>query len=183
MSSDSDLGRTAAQAFRSALVIASALSLALTFWQIAEGQQLVQRHRALVTIEAREQAPLVVPPRLEERPGGQYPLYMFPPRTHGFSGGTLTDHPDVWPVIVHKVAPEYTETAKRARIAGIVIVEAIIDAAGVVREVRVAKPLPFGLDQKAVEAVKQWTFKPGLINGKPVPVIMRLTVRFAPDLK
>jgi protein TonB len=44
--------------------------------------------------------------------------------------------------------------------------------------VKVLKPLPFGLDQAAVEAVKQWTFKPATLNGQPVEVIFNLTVNF-----
>jgi periplasmic protein TonB len=44
--------------------------------------------------------------------------------------------------------------------------------------VQVLKPLPFGLDQAAVEAVKRWKFKPGTLNGQPVDVIFNLTVNF-----
>ena len=43
---------------------------------------------------------------------------------------------------------------------------------------QVLKPLPFGLDQAAVEAVKKWKFKPGTLNGQPVDVIFNLTVNF-----
>jgi len=74
--------------------------------------------------------------------------------------------------------PQYTEIARKARIQGVVIVEAIIDKTGVVTNVRVLKPLPMGLDQAAVEAVKKWKFKPATLNGKPVDVYYNLTVNF-----
>jgi TonB family protein len=74
--------------------------------------------------------------------------------------------------------PQYTEIARKARIQGVVIVEAIIDKSGNVTNVRVLKPLPMGLDQAAVEAVKKWKFKPATLNGKPVDVYYNLTVNF-----
>ena len=84
------------------------------------------------------------------------------------------------PVLEHRVEPVYTPEAARARISGIVIVEATIDETGRVTHVDIMKPLPFGLDQAAVDAVMQWTFKPGTLNGKPVAVSFNLTVDFRP---
>ena len=82
------------------------------------------------------------------------------------------------PVIINRVEPAYTEEARQARIMGIVIVEATIGQDGLVKNVRVLKPLPFGLDQAAVDAVKQWTFKPATFNGQAVDVVFNLTVNF-----
>ena len=76
------------------------------------------------------------------------------------------------PTIISKVEPQYPEVARKARIAGIVIVECTINKAGDVTDVHVLKPLPFGLDQAAVEAVKRWKFKPGTLNGQPVDVLL-----------
>ncbi len=75
-------------------------------------------------------------------------------------------------------SPQYTEIARKARIQGVVIVEAIIDKEGKVTNVKVLKGLPMGLDQAAVDAVSRWTFKPATLNGKPVAVIYNLTVNF-----
>jgi TonB family protein len=72
----------------------------------------------------------------------------------------------------------YTEVARKARIAGIVIIEAIIDRNGNVTDARILKPLPMGLDQQALDAVRKWRFQPGTLNGQPVPVIYNLTVNF-----
>jgi TonB family protein len=82
------------------------------------------------------------------------------------------------PQSIVRVEPVYTEIARKARIEGIVIIEAIIDRQGNVTDVRVLKPLPMGLDQAALDAVRKWKFKPGTLNGQPVPVIYNLTVNF-----
>ena len=82
------------------------------------------------------------------------------------------------PIVINRVEPIYPEEARKARITGIVIVEATISREGVVKNVQVLKPLPFGLDQAAVDAVKQWTFKPATFNGQPVDVLFNLTVNF-----
>jgi protein TonB len=77
-----------------------------------------------------------------------------------------------------RVDPVYSEVARRAKIQGIVIIEAVIDRQGNVTEARVLKPLPMGLDDAALRAVKQWKFRPGTLNGQPVPVYYNLTVNF-----
>lgn len=85
------------------------------------------------------------------------------------------------PEIISSTAPVYTELARRARVTGIVIVEAIINEQGDIENVRVLKGQPMGLDQAAVEAVKTWKFKPAMKDGKPVKVYYVLTVNFQLD--
>ncbi|HEV7240827.1 MAG TPA: energy transducer TonB [Thermoanaerobaculia bacterium] len=82
------------------------------------------------------------------------------------------------PVAVKRVDPVYTEVARKARVEGIVIIEAVIDRQGNVTEARVLKGLPFGLDLAALNAIRQWKFQPGTLNGQPVPVYYNLTVNF-----
>lgn len=82
------------------------------------------------------------------------------------------------PVKISAPSPQYTEIARKARIQGVVIVEAIIDKQGSVTNVKVLKGLPMGLDSAAADAVKKWKFKPATLNGKPVAVIYNLTVNF-----
>jgi protein TonB len=75
--------------------------------------------------------------------------------------------------------PQYTEIARKARIQGVVIVQAIIDKTGAVTSVKLLKGLPMGLDQAALDAIKRWQFKPAtLSDGRPVSVYYTLTVNF-----
>ena len=75
------------------------------------------------------------------------------------------------------VAPVYPEDALAARTQGVVILEVLLDCSGRVLDARVLRPVP-GLDQAAVDAVRQWEYAPALEKGKPVPVIMTVTVNF-----
>ena len=82
------------------------------------------------------------------------------------------------PVKISAVQPTYTEIARKARIQGIVILQAIIDKEGNITNVKVLKGLPMGLTQSATDAVLRWKFKPATLNGKPVAVYFNLTVNF-----
>jgi protein TonB len=85
------------------------------------------------------------------------------------------------PVVVDRAEPQYTESARKARVAGIVVVEAIIGKDGRVQDVKVVKGLPMGLSAEAEAAVRRWRFKPGSLNGQPVATIFNLTVNFKLD--
>jgi TonB family protein len=85
------------------------------------------------------------------------------------------------PKVLKKVDPVYPEDARLARVSGIVIVEVVIDRTGHVVDGVVLKPLPFGLSESALDAVKQWIFEPGTVKGSPVDVIFTLTVNFKLD--
>jgi len=74
--------------------------------------------------------------------------------------------------------PEYTEEARRAKTQGTCTLWLIVDAAGHPRDIRVVHGLGFGLDAKAVEAVKQWRFDPALKDGRPVSVQISVEVEF-----
>lgn len=82
------------------------------------------------------------------------------------------------PSVVSRFEPKYTEAARRSRVTGVVIVEAIIDKNGNVDNVRVIKGLPMGLSEAAADAVRRWKFRPGMQHGRPVDVIFNLTVMF-----
>ena len=82
------------------------------------------------------------------------------------------------PQKIHDQNPSYPDIAKQARVQGIVILEAIIDPAGNVTNVRVLRSIPL-LDNSAIAAVRQWKYEPTLLNGVPVPIVMTVTVNFS----
>jgi len=81
------------------------------------------------------------------------------------------------PEKVVNVQPTYPEIARITRIEGVVILEAVIDAAGNVTSARVLRGYPM-LDPAALNAVQQWKFKPAMLNGETIPVVMTVTVQF-----
>jgi TonB family protein len=83
------------------------------------------------------------------------------------------------PQILQERKPDYAEAALRAGIQGGVDLEAIVDRTGHVSTVRVLKSLDPELDQKAVEALKDWVFSPGTVDRKAVPVRVYVEMTFA----
>ena len=103
----------------------------------------------------------------------------------GFGGGTgggayREGNGVTSPTIIREVKPNYTGEAMRARIQGMVKMEAIVMPDGSVGDVRVTRSLDqqFGLDKEAVKTVKQWRFRPGLRLGQPVPVLIEIEMSF-----
>jgi TonB family protein len=82
------------------------------------------------------------------------------------------------PKIVSRVEPVYTAEAKANGIFGVVILALDITETGAVTDVQVVKPLPYGLDQAAVDAVRQWRWEPATLDGKAVPVKFNVTINF-----
>jgi TonB family protein len=81
------------------------------------------------------------------------------------------------PTKTKDVKAEYPQEAKDAGVQGVVILEATIDEQGNVAHARVLSSIPM-LDKAAMDAVGQWKFEPALLNGKPVAVIVTVTVNF-----
>ncbi|MBV8052490.1 MAG: energy transducer TonB [Acidobacteriaceae bacterium] len=79
--------------------------------------------------------------------------------------------------LIHDVTPQYPAEAGRERIEGTVLLMAAIAKDGTVRDVRVESGLPL-LAQAAIDAVKQWRYKPYLLNGEPVEVDCHITINF-----
>lgn len=98
----------------------------------------------------------------------------------GFGGGAFRLGNGITnPAIIRSPNPTYTSDAMRAKITGIVELEAVVQADGTVGEVRVMKSLDRGLDQEAIKAAKMWLFTPARDReGKAVPVIVRLELTF-----
>lgn len=99
----------------------------------------------------------------------------------GFGGGAMRPGSGVVnPTVLRQVDPKYTPDAMRAKIQGIVELEAVVGTNGVISDVRVIKSLDraFGLDEQAMEIAKQWLFRPATFQGKPVPIVIVIQMEF-----
>ncbi len=136
-------------------------------FQVPAGYQEAPLEDLLKTIpkpglaQAQLQAPAAAPP-IEDFKG---PAYR--------PGGGVTN-----PVVVYKPEPKYTEEARHAKIQGAVLISLVVDENGVARNVKVVRSLDPGLDQSAIDTVRQWKFKPGQKDGNPVAVAAQIEVTF-----
>jgi TonB family protein len=97
----------------------------------------------------------------------------------GQGGGVYQIGGDVsQPVPVFKPEPEYSEEARKAKYSGTVLLSLVIDANGNTRDIHVIRPLGLGLDEKAIEAVAKWRFRPAMKGGRPVAVQAQVEVNF-----
>jgi len=82
------------------------------------------------------------------------------------------------PVVLYSVEPEFSEEARKAKFSGNVEVYLWVDENGSPSHIRVVRPIGMGLDEKAIEAVRQYKFKPAMKDGKPVKVDLYIDVNF-----
>jgi protein TonB len=155
------------------------------------------------TVTSAAVAPIVAPTGLKPEPPGEFVPGAVPSPSveNGFGGGFGVPGPTVAPVDVPppppparypavrvggtiraplKIAgamPVYPLTAQQARLEGVVVLDATIDERGHVERLRVVQSAPL-FDQAALEAVRGWRYRPTLLNGVPVPVLMTVTVNF-----
>jgi TonB family protein len=97
----------------------------------------------------------------------------------GMGGGAYRIGGDVSaPQLVSKVEPEYSEEARKAKYSGTVLLSIVVDEHGLPRNIKVVRPLGLGLDEKAIEAVSHWRFRPGMKGGRPVATQAQVEVNF-----
>jgi protein TonB len=97
----------------------------------------------------------------------------------GYGGGLMSVGGGVAaPEVIHSVEPEFTEDARRTNFQGSVSIKLIVDSQGNPQNVQLVRHLGMGLDEKAVEAVKQYKFKPAMYQGHPVSVQIVIDVDF-----
>ncbi|MGA2130965.1 MAG: energy transducer TonB [Bryobacteraceae bacterium] len=97
----------------------------------------------------------------------------------GFGGGVFRVGGGVTaPVPLYKPEPEYSEEARKAKYQGTVVLYIEVDTSGKARNLKVVRSLGLGLDEKAMEAVEKWKFRPGYKDGKPVVVAATVEVNF-----
>jgi protein TonB len=82
------------------------------------------------------------------------------------------------PQLVYKVEPEFSEEARKAKYQGVVVLTIQVDPGGNVRNIHVRQSLGLGLDEKAIEAVSHWRFRPAILDGKPVTTEAVVQVNF-----
>jgi protein TonB len=92
--------------------------------------------------------------------------------THRIGGGVSA------PVLIHKEEPQYSAQARAANYEGKAVLYVEIGPDGIVRKVRILQGVGFGLNEKAMEAVSQWRFKPGRKSGEPVTVAATIEVNW-----
>jgi len=123
-----------------------------------------------------EPEPIPIPPDVEVVIGAPEPppLAEGPVRA-GFGGVT-------YPVLIEstKVQPKYPELARKAKVTGNVILEAVVAKDGTVGDVKVLRSpgANLGFEESAIDAVRQWRYKPGVQNGRPVDVYFTIVVEF-----
>jgi TonB family protein len=97
----------------------------------------------------------------------------------GFDGGVYrVGKGTTAPKLLYKKEPEYSEEARKAKFQGTVVLAVEVDPSGHAINARVVRSLGLGLDEKAMEAVRQWKFQPGYHDGKPVTVAATIEVNF-----
>jgi TonB family protein len=82
------------------------------------------------------------------------------------------------PSVLSKVDPEYSEEARKAKYSGAVLLSIVVNSDGHAEGIKVVRSLGMGLDEKAIEAVRQWRFVPGKNKGVPVKVRAQIEVNF-----
>jgi len=101
------------------------------------------------------------------------------PGSGGYGGGLMSVGGGVTaPVVLHSVEPEFSDDARRANFQGSVSIKLIVDSQGNPQDVRLASHLGMGLDEKAVEAVRQYRFRPAMFQGHAVSVQIVIDVDF-----
>jgi TonB family protein len=82
------------------------------------------------------------------------------------------------PQVIHSVEPEFTQEARQANLQGSVSIKLIVDSQGNPQDIRVTRHLGMGLDEKAIDAVRQYKFKPAMYQGHPVSVQIVIEMNF-----
>ena len=102
----------------------------------------------------------------------------FEEKAENLPGTSLVGDGVAAPTVRSRTEPQYTESARKARVQGTVIFEAIVTKEGHLDIVRIIRPLGVGLEESAAAALSDWTFEPGLRAGEPVSVLLHIEVNF-----
>src|SRR5438876_253088 len=144
--------------------------VALSLWPISKAQEQPVTHEVvtLTTPDISVYQPVLKPEELSGGGGGGNGGGIYKAGVGGVSS----------PRILYKPDPEYTEEARKAKYQGVCVLWLVVGPDGTPHDVRVSRALGMGLDQKAIEAVRQWKFEPARKDGKPVSVMVNVEVNF-----
>jgi TonB family protein len=110
-------------------------------------------------------------------PGSGYNMGGGDPRLGGGSGGPATSV-DQQPILLNNPVPRYTEEARKNKIQGTVTARVLIGADGSVKQVRIVRGLPDGLDEQAIQAAYQLRFRAAMKHGQPVAFWKNVVIEF-----
>jgi TonB family protein len=97
----------------------------------------------------------------------------------GMGGGAYRPGRGVTPPrVIYQTDPEFSEEARKAKYQGTCVLSVVVDENGRPTNIHVLSTLGMGLDEKAMESVKNWKFEPGMKDGHPVPVVIAVEVDF-----
>jgi TonB family protein len=85
----------------------------------------------------------------------------------------------VYPRAIYRPDPEYTDKARKKKISGTVVLSLTVGTDGRAHDIKVSKPLGYGLDENAVKAVQSWKWEPALEEGTPIESKVNVTVSFS----
>lgn len=74
--------------------------------------------------------------------------------------------------------PQYSKEARKKKKQGTILMETVVGLDGLPHDIRVLRPIGYGLDQQAVKALSQWKFEPGTKDGQPVSVLLQIEMDF-----
>ncbi len=104
-----------------------------------------------------------------------------PGGSFGAGGGLFSHSPErnvTMPRAITTSSPEYSEEARKKKIQGVIVLTVTVAVDGTIRDIKIEKGLGYGLDEKAVEAVRRWKFKPALKDGEPIEKEISVEVGF-----
>jgi TonB family protein len=127
--------------------------------KVAEAEKLRERARPIRARQVREMIARI-PATADLAPGIRI-------------GGGVTS-----PLLISKVEPQYSEVAKMAKVQGSVLVMMVVGVDGNARSIELIRGVGLGLDEKAVEALLQWKFRPATKDGQIVPVTANVEINF-----
>jgi TonB family protein len=127
------------------------------------GPDTESKLRAEIVAAAKPSPPVEMPEQVEA-----------PSHTEIYSADSGVAHPSV----IYKIDPDYTEQARKKHVSGTVVLALVVSAKGIPQDISVVHSLEPDLDEKAIEAVHEWRFKPGMKDGKPVMTRATIEVNF-----